>query len=264
MAPKARPTGECGLCGRNRTLAVSHALPAGLYRLCRPVGEANANPYIVTNQGMVQASDQITDYFLCDECEKKFNERGEDWVLKQCYRGNKFWLRESLTAVAPFMSTDDTSVYLAANIERVNVAALTYFAMSVFWRAGARSWVIRGVPMAAIRLKVYQERLRLFLDDQAPFPENVALSVWVSRNTAPHFATYFPTSERQEDCITHRLYIPGIQFILSIGQQMDEGFIRGSIATGGGNPIYLSTGAETVPLQKAREWIHRHREAAQR
>ena len=148
MAPKVRPTGECGLCKRNRTLAVSHALPAGLYRLCKPAGEENAKPYIVTNHGVVQASDQITDYFLCNECETKFNARGEDWVLKQCYRGNKFWLRESLLAGAPFMRTDDSSVYLAANIERVNVAALTYFATSVFWRAGARSWMIRGVRMA--------------------------------------------------------------------------------------------------------------------
>jgi hypothetical protein len=232
--------------------------------LCKPAGEANANPYIVTNQGMVQASDQITDYFLCDECETKLNARGEDWVLKQCYRGNKFWLRESLTAVAPFMSADGSSVYLAANIERINVAALTYFATSVFWRAGARSWMIRGVRMAGIRLKVYEERLRLFLHDQAPFPQNVALSVWVSSNPTPHFATYFPTSERQEDHIAHRFYIPGIQFILSIGKQMDEGWMRGSIVTGNGNPIYLSTGAETVPLQKAREWIHRHRDVAQR
>ena len=261
MAPKIRPVGICGLCRNCGPLAESHAIPKALYRLCRPPG-ANQHPLVITEKFKVQGPFEMKDYFLCDACEDKFNRRGEDWIMKQCYRGRgRFWLRDKLMPENAIMAHEGSSVYSGAAIEGVDVAALTYFPLSVFWRTAARSWKLRGQEMPALRLGLYEDALRLYLLDQSPFPENVALTVWVSTADVPLFATHFPISERTETSIVHRFYIPGIQFMLSLGKQLDDSIRRCCIATGVGNPIFTSDKTEAVPRDRFRKWLLQHEPA---
>jgi hypothetical protein len=58
------------------------------------------------------------------------------------------------------------------------MAAITYFGMSVFWRAAALSWRLgdRGI---GINLGLYAEPFRAFLLGQSGFPDRTALCVLV-------------------------------------------------------------------------------------
>lgn len=254
-----RPEGRCGLCGKTRPLAVSHAIPKGLYRLCRAEGEKNPHPIIVTPKFRMRSSNQMQDYFLCDECESRFDRQGEDWVMRHCYRGQgKFLLRDMLLKETPLFSDEGTSVYAGAEVKGLDIAALTYFPLSVFWRAAAREWNMRGAKMPPIQLGPYQEEISLFLLGKGDFPKNAALSVWVSTKVIPLLVAHFPMSERDENARVHRFYVPGIQFMLAIGKQLNESQTKGCIACGRVNPIWMSDHVETVIKKRFRDWLMKH------
>jgi len=86
-------------------LRESHLLPAALYRLSRDPSRANPNPVLMAAGGASATSRQAASRFLCDDCEQRFSERGERYVLGQCARpGDEFRLRELLerqTPIAP-------------------------------------------------------------------------------------------------------------------------------------------------------------------
>lgn len=182
--PRERPQGDCGLCRERRPLAVSHAIPKSLYRLCRAEGQPNPNPMVVTGKFRRLTSYQYQDHFLCDECEALFNTGGEQWTMAHCYRGRgRFLLRDSLLEATPSLTVEDTSVYLTAELPLINSAAVTYFAMSVFWRTAVRSWTVRGDTWEPIKLGPYAESIRLFLLGRDTFPaEHVAQRVCLVRS----------------------------------------------------------------------------------
>jgi hypothetical protein len=50
-------------------------------------GEKNSNPVHVTASQATTKSFQVKEYLLCPECEDRFRLSGEEWVLKNGYRG---------------------------------------------------------------------------------------------------------------------------------------------------------------------------------
>ena len=253
--------GKCGLCHKNTSLVISHAIPKALYRLCRAEEDKNPHPVVVSHSAHMRSSHQIKDHFLCEECEQRLHQRGEDWVMRNCYRGRgKFLLRDDLAKATPYLTVDGTSVYTGATVAGVDVAALTYFPTSVFWRASARWWNIGRTKMPPTELGPYQEEIRLYLLDQGPFPQRAALNVLVSTKDVPLLAAHFPLSERADRLIRHRLWVPGIQFLLALGKEVDDQLRTGCIAHGKDNPIFTSDAADVVIVKRFRDMLVAHAE----
>ena len=75
------PLGKCALCLEAGELRDSHFLPAGFYRILRE-GAPTANPVFVNKMSAIMSSAQARAHLLCAECERRFNDGGEDWVRR--------------------------------------------------------------------------------------------------------------------------------------------------------------------------------------
>lgn len=237
------PIGTCALCLRTRELRDSHFMPKALYRLIRANNHRNPHPVRATARGRKQTAFQARTYLLCVECEARFDKNGEDYVMRQCYRGRgRFRLRETvekLTAAPD--STSEFALYAASQAPEVNIEKLAYFATSVFWRASVRSWVVEGEEYEGISLgKKYAEEFRQYLLGDAPFPENATVGVLLSKLRFPALGFLFPVTVRVDEGWCHRLHIPGITFLLTIGRHSPESksvcFLRSPA-----HPIAIST-----------------------
>src|SRR5690348_4986272 len=93
---------SCGLCREDRPLQRSHLLPSALYRMTRDASLKNPNPVIITKEITKTSSEQVTDYFLCRECEKRLNDGGERYTMSQVYDGKSFPLLDNLSSVQPY------------------------------------------------------------------------------------------------------------------------------------------------------------------
>jgi len=79
--------GRCRLCLAVKPLQRSHLLPKALYRLLQRQTAKNRNPVWFSRKSAWTSSTQFADELLCYDCEQRFHENGEDWVLRRCYRG---------------------------------------------------------------------------------------------------------------------------------------------------------------------------------
>jgi hypothetical protein len=115
---------------------------------------------------------------LCRACEQRFNNKGERWVLQNCFRcAGEFKILDVLKTARPITPLDDGAIYAGAQVSDVNVDALVYFAASVIWRAAARHWDSHDIGNQ-LSLGPYKEDFRLYLLGEAEFPKNAA--VWVN------------------------------------------------------------------------------------
>jgi hypothetical protein len=242
MTNGVRPIRACGLCGEVRQLARSHALPKSLYRLCRADGEANPNPVIVTERAHQATSYQYVDYFLCDECEGRFDKQGEKWTMARCFRGKgKFVLRDLFKGLKPNRSFDGVSQYSPGAVEGIDSSQLIYFASSVFWRAAARPWKVRFHQFEPLKLGPLAQGLRSFLLGKESFPANCSLSVQVDTEIVPILATHFPVGSRTDvGGRDYSFYIPGVEFRLATNTQNDPKRMNTCFVRGEGNSIFIS------------------------
>src|SRR5262249_56303002 len=94
--------GQCGLCQEVRALRESHLLPKALYKLARDPSRANPNPVLLAAGRASATSRQVAQRFLCDDCEQRFSDRGERYVVGQCPRpGGEFRRRPLLEGPKP-------------------------------------------------------------------------------------------------------------------------------------------------------------------
>ena len=214
------PTGQCALCREHRELCDSHFMPKALYRLVRDKKAKNPHPYLISLSGSRQTSkSQATHYLLCATCEKLFDQNGEDWVMRHCYRGrNVFRLRALLQQSAEVERGEDAIVY-SATAAPETIHKLAYFCASVLWRAAVRNWRFLDQAYEAIPLGIYQEQFRTYLLGNSDFPSNAVVNVVLSHLTSPVLAWSVPETIRIDRCRVHRFHVPGITFSLYLGKQ---------------------------------------------
>jgi hypothetical protein len=157
---------------------------------------------IVTNRIRQQTSRQAVRYLLCTDCEGRFDQNGENWVLRHCYRGRgRFRLRSLLQGSKPLYSDSNVEIYSASDVSDVRIEQLVYFATSIFWRAAVVDWWASEQRYESIELgSKYQEELRKFLVGEADLSENFAVTVILSRLERPVLAFNFPHSSRVNTC----------------------------------------------------------------
>ena len=180
------PIGTCRLCGAsNVRLLDSHFMCAGFYKIARDGKSSNPNPVLVSTEVSIISSEQARDHLLCAECERRLNERGEDWVLRNCWHDETvFPLRNALVSRKPSMlSTPGFTVFEGRAVPELKAEKLIYFAASIFWRGAAHDWVLMRQTPTRLSLGPYEEMLRQFLLDGA-FPENAFLIVRYEQHVA--------------------------------------------------------------------------------
>ncbi len=230
----------CGLCHRDRALRDSHLLPAAAYKLAREPGRKDPNPIVVTPAHAGSTSRQISDKFLCDECEDRFSKHGERYVLAQCARPEGFALRDVLKTLPPLVDDQRFKVFDVKGSIGTRVEDYLYFAASVFWRAAARSWAHEGQTIQRLRLGPYEEELRRYLLGERPFPQaaRVFIHVWSEEHAG--FTSIVPCSARAPDGThRHKFTIPGILFIMLVGKTVARNIDSGALNSSGGSFMWL-------------------------
>lgn len=234
--------GKCNLCLRDPIdLEDSHFLSAGIYRILRDDGDKNPNPWQITGRGAVQTSRQMKAHLLCRDCEQRFSTQGENWVLRNCLKKDRsFPLATLLRSRTPDLSSDTTTtrVYYASAIPEINVAALSYFAASIFWRGSIHPWNDDGsVP---VNLGPFQEAFRQYLMGVHPFPKDAVLWVAVREGKEIDRLTYAPMGERRERVHTYKFPMPGFGFSLTVSKNIPANYRKHCFVHGQGNPIIVT------------------------
>ena len=227
--------GYCALCGAHGNLLDSHLLPHSLYRFVRAKSGPNSSPTVLCRDTAWNTDRQITEPLLCFYCEQRFHRNGEDWTLRQIYRGEgKFKLLEALNGATAFSNGHDCAIYAVSGIPEIRVRDLSYFAISVFWRAGATDWRIGDHALARLSFgSKYMTAFSDYLLDKAQFPVNVALHVEVC-DEPTFLATTLVTPTGAKDAGFHRysFMIPGVLFHLFVGKKAPAQLRHSCIATG--------------------------------
>jgi hypothetical protein len=215
------PRGTCKLCLQEAELCDSHFLPASIYAQLRDPTLKNPNPVLMTKDISLTTSLQITDHVLCNACEQRFSALGETWVLANMARPEGFAIQEELLKVRPIDSNECFAYFSSTAMPAVDMDALVYFAMSVFWRAAVHEWRNVSGTMRGIDLGAFQEPIRLFLLGGA-FPVDAVLlvSVWPTRDVFP--GTYTPRRGTAPGYEAFNFLIPGLEFKLLLGDQIPD------------------------------------------
>lgn len=218
--------GTCRLClTPNVALQNSHYMPQGLHKIVQDGG-----PTAIEIKGTVAmlSSRQANAPLLCATCEKRFFQRGEDWVIEHCWRSpNEFRLLDALERAHTPWATRDIRVHEARRVPGVDVDQIVYFAASVFWRGAAHAWndpqeKSPGGGPVNIDFGQHLEPLRRFLRDEAPFPEHMYLSTSVEdkRDADNNMHLVPPFMAFDEGFDIFRCFIPGLTFTLWIGENV--------------------------------------------
>ena len=85
------------------------------------------------------SSAQAHAHLLCGDCEHRFNDGGEDWVLKNCWRSpTNFPLHSALMGATPFVDEQGFRSYEGKKISGVEIDKMAYFGVSIPLRRANR------------------------------------------------------------------------------------------------------------------------------
>ena len=194
-------------------------MPAALYQeLLNPTGPIKQ--MIVLKRGKThQSGEQFSMPLLCQDCEVRFQQGGEDWTLANRYRSDgSFPLREMLKRTAPVESKQDRSkAYDARKVAGLEVQQLIYFAASLFWRAGVADWRVKFADAEKIDFDTQlMTELQQYLLAKGPFPPWASVFIVLDETAAPHRAMWSPRKQGERPELRYSLYIPGIIFELGV------------------------------------------------
>lgn len=217
---------SCGLCKEERELQNSHYMSAGLFKaVIQGHAPYDAAPVMVsvTKGTAVRSNHQPTKPYLCIDCEQRFSALGENEVIANCHaKDGRFGLRDKLRLHPPSLIRKSRKIYHGHDLEgALSVAAYGYFALSVLWRGSSTDWHGFGSDYRFALGKKYEEDFRLYLLGEKPFPERVAVSVYVDFDE-PTQAVMSPPNYEQIDVEgrrhhQHSFMIPGVRFIVLVG-----------------------------------------------
>jgi hypothetical protein len=143
----------------------------------------------------------------------------------------------------------DGSAVLGADLQR-----LTYFPLSVFWRAAAHQWKpILGHPPQKLEFGPLEEAIRRFLLNEAALPLDAVLLVTVNATmeAGPNNLMLFPWRDGHDAYFHYTFVVPGITFQLLLGKGIPAHLRQICTARALLHPIYMSTDKEAQVLQSA-------------
>jgi hypothetical protein len=214
--------GRCRLCRNEAELQDSHFIPKAAYKRVRGEGK-NPHPLVVQTDKAFQTADQIRAHLLCSDCEQRLSKNGEDTFFQYCYQGKeKFKLLEMLHELNPVVNNDQYAIYVLPKSDHRIIQQIGYLGVSVLWKSSAHVWKDRDHIVPSIKLgSLYQEQIRQFLLEKAPFPEYAALVIEVSDfSNRLISAIGTPGTSKPPTNHLHWIDLCGIRFNLFIGVRM--------------------------------------------
>ncbi|TCS42513.1 hypothetical protein [Reinekea marinisedimentorum] len=209
--------GKCNLCNReNVELKSSHYLPNWGYKAIQksPEGGRQKRLIRVDRNKIYYPKQQIRSYLLCEKCEIAFSSR-EKWARQYSHAGDLPIIdnHEEVTRIS--------GATLCLFPQNVDIEALKYFALSVYWR-----FSVTG-DNKTLQLGPYEERLRKYLlngrgelnsiylfmyliDDTGSIPSDKMMLIpkAIKRNNPSHWV--------------HVFQIIGLRFHMLIGKKLPE------------------------------------------
>ena len=255
------PVRTCALCLKAGDLRDSHLLPAGVYRvLSADAPPGQRAPVIVDkDKTAVLSSAQARARLLCADCEGRLNAGGEDWVLKNCWRSpTRFSLHTTLTKATPLFNDKGARVYLGRQVPGVDIDRLTYFALSVFWRASVCDPNFGRIKKhRRLSLGPYQDRLRLYLLGTIGMPHGVVLLVTISTDLdeMKNKVVMMPQLFRKEEFHHYQFAMLGLRFDLLCGRSIPAPFYRVCSARLG--HLYMNKGGDEGLLKTMKIMVNR-------
>jgi len=253
------PKGRCKLCLLTKDLQDSHLMPASLYKKTRNPAARNPNPTVITGKRTVQTSHQITDYVLCKECELRFSQNGEDYVMTQVATPQEFPLLDTLRSVAPTKTAAGFDWYDEATVPGIDRDKLVYFSLSVFWRAAAHRWERRSEDPISIDLGIYEEELRKYLHGETSLPTNVVSQLVVCTDKLSQDLFYPPSKGRKKEDTTYTFQARGLNFFMTVGNRIPGTMRQMCLLTGTNRWIVSRSCEEKVKQAAERLGQSRHR-----
>jgi len=92
----------------------------------------------------------------------------------------------------------------------------------------------------------YQEELRLYLLEEAPFPANAVSAVFVSPSPVPPPSAGYPERLPEQLHINYRFYVPGLWFLLIQGEELSDDTRKMCILRSPLHPLCLYVGADAL------------------
>lgn len=205
----------------------SHLVPRSIYKTLSAPGQPNPNPVLVRSGSAFQTSKQAKTHLLCSTCEQLLNKRGEKAVIPFIAKDTfSSPIYELVTKLPLLRSENGVPAYSATENTGFSVDELAHFAMGIFWKASVHSWHNRdGEPL--IKLGPYEKPLREYVraQEEKPFPSNFSLMVIILPPPKIPLLIGVPIQGPSEDWHRNfRFYIPGVQFVLSVGKTVDREF----------------------------------------
>ncbi len=248
--------GTCKLCQRECVeLQRSHLLSAAVYRILREEnGTSNPNPVQITPEGRVQSSKQQRAHLLCRSCEAILSRQGEDWIFRNTMKNDgSFPLSDLLRTYKPSVGTLEghTRLYEANLIPEINAAAITHFAIGIFWKASLYPWnTDKTIP---VKLAGYDDAFRRFLLGEAGFPQDAVLTVYVREGGVIDKLTHTPYGSSGPEMSSYQFPIPGFSFMLTLGKNIPQRISQYCFVRGLGRPIVTTVAVEEYLFNQAQQ-----------
>lgn len=207
------------LCRSEAELQDSHLLPKAAYRI---IQKSDGEPPVVTKRAVsMHTNEQVRDYVLCRDCEQRFSEKGEQWVMEHCFRNEAGFKLKALIDSSKPLFENTLTVYSATAIVKIDLDKLTYFAASVLWRASVHNWMSGKDRIRRLYLGKYTEELRRYLLGETAFPKNGVIWVSVIPEQNLWCAATPPYGERMNECWQYRFPFLGVFFTIFLGARID-------------------------------------------
>jgi len=204
-------TGTCALCqAKNIELKDSHIVSKWLYR--RLVGydpAAAPSPVMVADGASELTSKQVKEHLLCGTCENRLSVR-ENYASKVGVQADG-----SFPAMNTVTVVNSGGGVTLADAKGLDVDKLTYFGVSVIWRAD----VAQIEPI--VDLGKSREDVRQYLAEQGPFPQNADLFITLFKPD-PSFPRIdrivaFPATASESGVDRHDFIACGMRFTMYAG-----------------------------------------------
>jgi hypothetical protein len=142
---------------------------------------------------------------------------GEEWMLKQVWNQRSFPLLDRLKRESPYLRMKDGALCFSGKSLGIDTDKLSYFVLSVLWRASAREWTTSKTKRYRISLNGYEDSVRGFLLGTNPFPSDLTVIAIVCEDRSSwHFS--LPTSANYPIPVTaYSMIVLGIQCLTLFG-----------------------------------------------
>ncbi len=225
---KVAPKSICGLCQQVKVLQKSHFIPKSIYALAsKAFSEQAGKLSVYSHDKKYNLSQQITKYFLCDECEAVFDKCGENIVVKELFQKKdeavRFTLLDKLNSLSGQIASDKSiEWYFINDTNLIDVNAYTHLILGIIWKMSATKWNNQYLDINCNSLgSHYTEQIRQYLlTENKMFLSNIYIICLVDNKeqSFPWFST--PKSLKlQGICHLYTFTAPGVKFLVFIGKK---------------------------------------------